>query len=104
MPTALFMGLAISKGWSPVIDDTSAELEGDEYPQIPNPVTYQEFLQEFIPEYISEFMVDQGRKQILANFESMKNNIFDSIKKGDFDALILAGDFEGISAAVKNNL
>jgi len=89
METPIAMGLAIARGWTPTVDDTTKELIGDEYPQVPNPITYQKFLEGFIPQYIQEFVLMEGREKVIAEFESMKANIFDSVKKGSFDSFIL---------------
>lgn len=104
MPTAVLFALATSQGWQPMIEDTSADLVGDEYPQIPNPVSLAEFIESFAPGYITAAVLRQGRQAVSDNFVSIHNKIDDQLKGGAFDSMILAGDIDGILAAVKASL
>ena len=45
LSTPIALMLASSKGWTPTLEDTTQELEGDSYPLIPNPVSHEEFLE-----------------------------------------------------------
>lgn len=100
----LAMMVAMSKGWTPTIEDTSQELVEDSYPMIPNPVTFQMFLSVFIPEFIKEYVLQEGRKKLIDEFTSTSETVFHKVKTGVFDDSILLGDFEGIKTAVKSNL
>lgn len=98
------IALAVSRGWSPTIEDTSQPLEGDTHPLIPNPVSFQQFVSGIATATITEHVLNGGRQALLIEFQSIFNNIEDRLKSGTFDPLILAGDFDGIKAAVKSTL
>ena len=96
--------IASAKGWKPTIDDTSKEIEGDEYPQIPNPVSYQVFLSVLIPEFIHDFVMREGQQALVAEFTSIADRIIEQVKGGYFNAEIIAGDREAIINSVKREL
>jgi len=101
---AVVYALAVSQGWSPTVEDTTQELVEDNHPLIPNPVTIQMFMAQAIPAFITSTVVTAGRTKVLTDFSSIYDGLEHSVKKGDFDAMILAGDIDGIKAAVKANL
>lgn len=96
--------VAMSKGWTPTIEDLDSELVGDSYPIIPNPITYQEFLKGYIPEFIKQFVLKNGRERILSDLNSIAESALYKVKNGDFDSMILQGDLEGIKTLIKSNL
>jgi len=101
---AVAYAIAVSQGWSPTVEDTTQELVGDNYPLIPNPVTIQMFMAQLIPSFITSTVVAAGRTKVLNDFSSIYDGLEHSVKKGDFDSMILAGNIAGIKSAVKANL
>lgn len=104
LKTSVGQMVAISKGWSPKIEDTTQEIVEDNYPLIPNPISYIQFLQELIPQFIEEYVLEEGRKLILNDLISISEAALSKVKTGLFDEMIMNGDFEGIKTLVKNNL
>jgi len=104
LDTSLLISVSMAKGWTPTIEDLNGELVGDEYPTIPNPVTYQMFIQELIPTFIRQFVLEEGRKRVNNDFTSISENIKFSVNKGNFDEYILKGDLDGIKSLVVNSL
>lgn len=100
----IIIALAISRGWSPVIEDTDQPLEGDEYPKIPNPITAIDFVQQIAPEFIISHVRVAARESLLMQFKSTFLSIEDKVKSGTFDTMLLQGDVEGIFAAVRQSL
>ena len=96
--------LATSRGWTPTIEDTNAELVGDSYPVMENPVSAKEFLEGYIPTFIVEFVRGEARKHIKAEFASTASVINSQVDNGDFDKLLLMGDFDAIKDLVRSNL
>jgi len=92
--------LAISLGWQPLVEDTDAELDGDNYPLVENPVTLEAFMAQAIPVFIQEQVVNAGRNRVRADFDSIHDGVTHKIKAGEFDALILSGDLDSIKAKV----
>ena len=101
---ALAYGLAVARGWTPTVDDTSQPLDGDNYPQIPNPVSMPAYLSGVISAYVAEYVLNQGRKNVVTEFQSIFNTVEDQVKTGAFDALILSGNVDGIKQAVLASL
>lgn len=104
MESSLLQAVAVANGWSPMVDDTELtieEIDGDEFPQIPNPLTYQVFLQGFIPQFIESFVREEGRKKVLGNLNSIADVAKDQVNKGAFDELILTGRSEQIKDVIK---
>ncbi len=101
---AVIIGLAKSRGWTEFVDDTQAELVGDEYPQIANPVTAIQFSQQVAQEFIKQHVLSVGYKLIVGRYESIFSSIEGAIKSGSFDQLILDGDFEKINELVRQDL
>lgn len=104
LTTEVAIALAIAQGWQPVIEDTTQPLNGDEYPKIPNPVTYKEYIKRIAPAYLSDIVLRSGRQKIIDEFSSIYDSIDHGIKNGQFDELILAGDFDGIKSLVRSQL
>lgn len=104
LETPLAMAVAVSKGWTPTIDDTSVEMVDDVYPQIPNPISYIKYLEGFIPEFIKEFVLIEGRKLVNNEFNSISESVKSQVDNGTFDNMILAGDIQGIKNAVVGSL
>ncbi len=104
LPQQLALALAVSRGWTPTIDDETQEMVEDNYPQIPNPVSHIQYLESYIPGFIQEYVLNEGRAQVVAQFDSIGESIKSQVSNGTFDAMILQGDIEGIKAAVKSTL
>lgn len=100
----LTMMLAVARGWQPQIEDESQEMVDDSYPLIPNPVSKETFLENYIPQLINDYVLEQGKNKIISNFNSKFDSIKHALIKGDFDELILNGQFDQISAIVKSGL
>jgi len=98
------LALAISQGWSPLVEDFSGTLEGDEYPKIENPVSYQDFLSELIPRYIENILLSQARKTLDDNLKSQFNTVRDKVSSGQFDQLLLSGEIQQILRAIAQEL
>jgi len=96
--------LAVARGWSPTIDDETQDMDGDNYPQVPNPVTFQQFVSEVATETITEYVLSGGRDVLITQFKSTFNNLESQIKSGTFDQLILKGAFDQIKELVKAGL
>lgn len=96
--------LAVSRGWSPTVDDTSQEMVGDEYPQIENPISVEEFIATIIPPFVQDLIVDQGRSQVISGFRSIFNSVEDQVLNGAFDQLIVSGQSDQIGEIVKQSL
>ena len=101
---AIGMALAFSRGWRPTIDDETQAMVGDEFPQIPNPITPEQFIEKIIPPFVSELILNEGRNQVINNFTSIFKRVEDQVANGAFDSLILQGDIEGINNLVKGSL
>ena len=94
----------MNQGWKPFIEDTTQELVDDEYPKIPNPVTYQEYISVIAPAYLSEIVRTAGRQQVIDNFQSIYETVVANVRSGSFDDLILSGDVETIRQQVRDSL
>ena len=104
LETSIAIALAVSQGWTPTVEDTSQPLDGDDYPQIPNPVTYQDFIAGVAPAYLTEIVKNKGRQNVIDNFKSIYDTVINDVATGKFDAMILSGDIDGIKQTVKDNL
>lgn len=104
LETPVLMAVAISRGWTPTIDDTSVEMIGDDYQQKENPVSAVQFLEGYLPAFIREYVLTEGRKNVINGFESISESIKHRVNSGDFDDLILIGDREAISDIVRESL
>lgn len=106
LSTEIAIALAMGQGWTPTVDDTDVGLiEGtDEYPQKPNPVTYQEYIQVIAPEYLSNIVLEAGRKRVLDDLNSIAASVNAGVATGAYDSLILAGDIDGVRQAIKDTL
>jgi len=100
----LAMVLAISRGWTPTIEDESQPMVDDEYPHIPNPVTAENFIETIIPPFVSEYVLREGRNHVIVGFSSVFESVKSKVVNGEFDQLILSGDTETISRLVKESL
>jgi len=98
------MALAFARGWTPTIEDTTQEMVGDSFPHIPNPVSFQQHASGVAAAFMSEYVLLEGRKAVATEFQSIHNNIEHQLNSGAFDALILAGNIQGIKDAVKASL
>lgn len=96
--------LAIARGWVPLIDDETQPMIDDQYPQIPNPITFEQHIQEIIPPFVEDYLIIAGRKEVISGFEGILDRIKHSINSGTFDKLILAGDQQSINDLVKQSL
>ena len=104
LSTPVAIALAMSQGWLPMIEDQSQEMVGDEYPKIPNPVTYQQFIEQIAPAYLENIVKTGGRSTVIDNLTSIYETVVSSVRNGNYDEKILAGDFDGIMQDVKDNL
>lgn len=104
LPNGVAAALAVSQGWTPMIEDTSQPLEGDSYPMVPNPVSMTTFIEHMAPAYLSSIVLNNGRERVMTDFNTIYEGIEHQVKQGAFDAMILAADLDGIKAAVKSQL
>lgn len=96
--------MAVGRGWAPTIDDESQELEGDSYPQIPNPVSFKQFVSGLATVTITEYVLNAGREALLTDFKNTFNNLENQIRNGAFDQLLLQGQVDQIKNLVKAGL
>lgn len=80
--------ISISLGWTEEIEDTTAELEGDNYPLIKNPLTRDVFLSYAIYEEIKSSIIRRGREKLVNESKSLINKI----NEGLFDETILTSE------------
>ena len=104
LPTPIAVGLALETGWQETIDDTTQEPDGDNYPQIPNPQTYQEYLAIYCSQFIEDYVLKTGRERIVTEFRSHLSAIESQVNNGAFDELLKNGQFDEIKNLVKNSL
>lgn len=96
--------LAIGSGWVPQIEDTEQELIGDNYPLVANPITAQMFVTGVVSSFLKDHVLREGRKRVVAEFDSIHASVNYKVTSGTFDALILAGNIAGIKAAILSGL
>ena len=101
---AIALALAVAQGWSPQVEDTSQPLEGDNYPLIPNPVTYQRYVAGIAGKFLTDHVLRAGRQRVINDFQSIFNNVEAQVTSGTFDQLILQGNIDGIRDLVKSSL
>lgn len=77
--------ISIALGWTPEVEDTEAELVGDEYPIIPNPISRDDFLSLAIVQEITSTIVRRGREVMVNQAKAQ----IDKINHGEFDNLIM---------------
>jgi len=105
LPDNIAIILAISRGWSFEIEDTSKDPDEEGvYPLMLNPVTYTQYIEAFAADFITGVVLEEGTKRVLINFESTYKTIEAQVKSGAFDNLILAGDVAGIQSAILQGL
>jgi len=100
----LAMVLASITGWTPMIEDTEAELIEDKYPEIPNPITLEKHLGAFIPDYVGKAVSENIQKSIQAEIDSIKANLDDQIRKGAFNNVALTQGITGVKSIIKASL
>jgi len=104
LPIEIIYGLAYSRGWQAEIEDTTAELDGDEYPKIPNPISAVQFVELAATQFIIDTVRKGARDQLVSDFKSTFARVEDQVKQGAFDSLLLSGDVEQIRELVKQSL
>lgn len=77
--------LAIALGWTPEVEDTSQEIQGDTYPIIENPISRDDFLATAIVQEIMTTIIRRGREKMILSI----NEQIDKINNGDLDHLII---------------
>ena len=101
---AIIGALALSRGWQPTVDDTEQEMDGDNYPQKPNPVTAVKFVEFLAPEFITEVVKQGARERLMTEFSGIFGQVEHQVKHGAFDQMLLSGNIEGIKSMVKASL
>lgn len=96
--------LAVGRGWKPMVEDVTQPLQGDSYPLRVNEVTYQQYASNVAAEFMTQYVLLEGRKQVLTQFDSIHASVAHKINSGAFDPLILTGDIEAIKTSVKASL
>ena len=104
IPDPIAVALAFGRGWRPFVEDTSQEMDGDSYPMMPNPVTFEQHASAVAKGFMQEYVLGEARKRARDEFTSIYDAIEDRLKKGHFDALLLEGDIAGVKEMVKATL
>ena len=96
--------LAQSKGWAATIEDTSQELDGDEFPQIANPVPIESYLASICEQFISEYVLVEIRNSTINNISSLHDKIQKAIINKRFDDSLKNGDNSSLFAFIDEEL
>ena len=78
-------GISIALGWTEQIEDVDAEIIGDNYPLIDNPISRDVFLSMAIAQEIKSTIIQKGRQTLIDEAQAKINKV----NHGEFDKFFI---------------